>query len=406
MLEPQIISACMMDRGCFNLVEKYIENKDIGPETQKILGIIRGYYERDPTAQACDRELVETSIFAGIPEHLDKHKEIFRAYLARVPREVSVPNLSQYIIELKQDRIAHELHQALLSKSDRQRIDRLIDKWRELRSFTPDDKAGAEVYTGWDVGDLVGTHFDPKNLIRLLPKALNDRCDGGAKPGHHIYVFALTEMGKTLFVVNLVYGFLKQNLRVLVIGNEEPIADWNMRLVNRMTGMTKNEVKSDPDRATSILSTTKYSNFTIAGMSPGRFSDVRDLCAELDPHVVVLDQLGNMDMGATDGKTVQLLKAATEARQLGKSESRLIVSVGQASDDAYNRPILRRNDIQWSNVDVPGQLDLQIGIGANEEMEQQGLRRISLPKNKLGGKHDWFDVRFIPEYSRVEELAA
>lgn len=412
MLELKLLSAAAMNRGCFNLVDKYIDSKELTPETSKILGILREYYERDAKASSVDWEIVQERVYQSIPEHLDKHKQIFQEFFKRIPKEVSVENLSEYIIETKRARINSELNQALLRKAPDKELQSLMEKWRELSADSlAEGDAGEEIYSGWKVEDLVKDHFDSKNLVKLLPVTLNNRVDGGAKPGHHLYVYAPTELGKTGFCVNLSYGFLVQKLRVLYIGNEDPIADINMRLINRITGKTKHEVKSaigEGGNATAELQNSlnkaNYSNFTIAGLAPGSFSKIKELTNDLDPHVVVLDQLGNLDSGVSDTQTIQLLTASRKARALAKEESRVVVSVGQAADNCYGKAILRKNDVQWSNVDLPGQLDLMIGMGATEEMEVMGTRRINLPKNKLSGNHDYFDVRFVKELSKVEEL--
>jgi len=403
--ELKIISASMMDKGCFSLVDKYIENKELSPEGQKIVSIIREFYTRDPQAKACDRELVKELVIKSIPEHMEKPRQALELTLERIPEEVSAENLSAYIIAVKREQVEHELQLGLLAKKPAKEIAGVMDKWRELESdaFVLEEEE-REVYTGWDVEDLVKEHFDQSNLIKLLPRKLNDKVDGGAKPGHHILIFAPTEMGKSAFCINLSYGFLKQRLRVLYVGNEDPIADLDMRLVNRITKMNKHEVRGAPAVAKEKIQGTPYDLFTIAGLSPGNFMQIKELTSDIDPHVVILDQLSNLDMRMSDSPTLQLMKASKEARQLGKSEARLVVSVAQASDDAYGRLNLRRNDVQWSNVDLPGQIDLMLGIGGTEEMENAGTRRISFPKNKLSGDHEPLDVLLIKEHSEIKEF--
>lgn len=401
-MELKILSAAMMDKGCYNLINKYIEAKDVGPETWKILKVIGEYYERDPTARSADRELVEDSTRRSIPDHNDKARDVIKEVFGRIPKEVSVDNLSEYIISTKRERVQSELHQSLLARKPARELSALMEKWREFEQLQLND-VSEEVYTGWSVKDLVSKHFEPGRLIKLLPGTLNRRTDGGAKPGHHILVFAPTELGKTLFCVNFCYGFIRQGLKVLYIGNEDPIAEIQMRLVNRITSLTKDEVRKGAETIDDALTKANYGNFTIAGLAPGTFSAIKDITSELDPHVVILDQLGNIEMGI-DNPTQSFLAAAKAARALGKSEQRLVCSVAQASDSAYGRAILRKNDIQWSNVDVPGQLDLQLGLGSTEEMESAGLLRVAMCKNKLSGDGGWFDVRKVKEYSRIEDL--
>jgi archaellum biogenesis ATPase FlaH len=235
----------------------------------------------------------------------------------------------------------------------------------------------------------------------VWPPALNEVLDGGAKPGHHILVFAPTEMGKTLFVINAVAGFLKQGLRVLYCGNEDPAADILMRLMTRLTGMTKHEIRDNPTKAEKLLGERNWSKLTLASLAPGTFKQIHDLVDKYDPRVVVLDQLRNIAVDS-ENRTQALEKAATSARNLGKSKGLLVVSVTQAADSASGKTVLGRGDVDSSNVGIPGQCDLMIGIGADSSMEDQGLRILSLPKNKLSGKHTPIPVTFNYALSRIE----
>jgi hypothetical protein len=142
--------------------------------------------------------------------------------------------------------------------------------------------------------------------------------------------------------------------------------------------------------------------FHIVEMSPGTFPRIAKLVDKYLPKVVVLDQLRNIDV-KSDNRTQALEKAATEARNLAKRAGVLVVSITQAGDSASGRRILTRGDVDGSNVGIPGQCDVMVGIGATEEEEQQGMRTISLPKNKLGGRHDHFTCNFDVQHSKVIE---
>ena len=101
--------------------------------------------------------------------------------------------------------------------------------------------------------------------------------------------------------------------------------------------------------------------------------------------------------------TQQLEKAATEARNLAKSRRVLVVSVTQAGDSATGKAVLGRGDVDSSNVGIPGQVDLMIGVGATSEQEKNNVRVLSFPKNKLSGRHEHFMINIDPLTSRVVE---
>jgi archaellum biogenesis ATPase FlaH len=180
---------------------------------------------------------------------------------------------------------------------------------------------------------LLSKHFDKSGLIELWPRPLNDLVDGGAKPGHHILVFAPTEMGKTLMVINMVAGFLRNGHRVLYIGNEDPAPDILMRMMTRMTGLTKYEIMEKPDEAQKLLDQRNWNKFVLAALAPGSFGQIQKLVEKHNPKVVVLDQLRNLNV-ESENRTQALEKAATSARNLAKRNNVLVVSVTQAADSA------------------------------------------------------------------------
>jgi hypothetical protein len=191
----------------------------------------------------------------------------------------------------------------------------------------------------------------------------------------------------------------------LYIGNEDPIADIQMRLASNISGLTKHEIQADPEGAMYGLAGSGVENFHIAGMSPGSFPQIRKLVTRYKPHVVILDQLRNLDV-KLDSRTQALERAATEARNLGKRDSCVVVSIAQAGDSASGRRVLTRGDVDGSNVGIPGQLDAMVGIGATAEEEERGFRTISFPKNKLSGDHRQFSCTFNYQLSRVIDHAA
>ena len=112
----------------------------------------------------------------------------------------------------------------------------------------------------------------------------------------------------------------------------------------------------------------------------------------------------NIDV-KSDNRVVGLERAATEARNLGKRRKVLVVSISQAGDSASGKRVLDRGDVDFSNVGIPGQCDLMIGLGADENMERSNLRMISLPKNKISGDHDPIVITIDPTISKVVEDA-
>jgi hypothetical protein len=172
-------------------------------------------------------------------------------------------------------------------------------------------------------------------------------------------------------------------------------------MMSRLTGMTKYEIRENPKQAENLLNQRNWHLFTLVSLSPGTFSQIHRLVERTNPKIVILDQLRNISVDS-ENRTQALEKAATYARNLAKRYGVLVVSVTQAADSASRKTILDRGDVDSSNVGIPGQCDLMIGIGADPAMEDQGLRVLSFPKNKLSGRHTPIPCQFNYALSKVE----
>jgi hypothetical protein len=87
-------------------------------------------------------------------------------------------------------------------------------------------------------------------------------------------------------------------------------------------------------------------------------------------------------------------------RNIAKKYDAVAITVTQAGDSAEGKAVLDMGDVDSSNTGIPGACDVLLGIGATEQHKEQGLRILSLSKNKLGGVHDSFPVRFNPAISK------
>lgn len=373
----------------------------MSPVASLLLKLIDEYYGADREADRCDVDILASRVEREVQSN--KLAQAVVGALRALPSDVSSINVAQELSALRRDSIGKRLASLLAAGKSGREVSNLIEEYQKAGSGEPEVATDTpEVLRGSKVSDLLQKSFSKDGLIQLWPKVLNDHIDGGLRPGHHVLVFAPTEMGKTLFVVNAVAGFLKQGLVTLYVGNEDPAADLLMRIINRLTGMNKQEVQSDPEKAQSLLDKRNYDKLVMAPLAPGNFRQIGKLVDDYKPAVVVLDQLRNLDVDS-ENRTQALEKAATEGRNLAKSKSVLVVSVTQAADSASGKTVLSRGDVDGSNVGIPGQIDLMIGLGATEEMEKMNQRILSFPKNKLSGNHDPIPITIDPLLSKVIE---
>jgi archaellum biogenesis ATPase FlaH len=400
--ELKIVGAAFKSRDAFETINNNFNPNDISPEGGIAYGLILDFYSQDANASTCDLDILLSRVDRNIQSN--KNAEFVKKYLNQIAAsDVSAINVAKELVSIKSGAIGLKLASRLASGKTGADVRELMNEYLSLEESG--DKVGGdeeEEFQGITANELTTKHFTTDGLIQLWPKSLNDHIDGGVRGGHHILVFAPTEGGKTLFVINLCAGFLRQSLRVLYVGNEDPATDIMMRMINRLTGMNKYEVMESPLEADRILARRNWDRFTLAGLSPGTFPKIHQLIKKHDPQVLVLDQLRNIDVDS-ENRTQALEKAATLARNTARRHNIPVISVTQAGDSASGRTVLNRGDVDSSNIGIPGQTDLMIGIGANDEMEQRNMRTLSFPKNKISGRHQTLNITIDPLLSKVCE---
>lgn len=399
MKEKHVLSSAIQSRDAFLQIADHVERDDISEQGWIIWESICTYYDTDGDAQSIDGELLSEAVARKVAA--DKHKETFRQLVASIVAFESSPaNVVADLLETKRQRVGHELAASLLAGES---AGELFDQYNLLLGADTLSSGQEEQRRGLSVRDLVTGSFDRSGLVQVLPESLNRRLDGGVRPGHHLVLFARPEMGKTMMAIEMIAGFLMQDLTVLYCGNEDPIDDINMRVINRLSGMTKAEVMADPDGADQEVRLRGYENLILASLAPGTAREITGLIEQYEPHVLVLDQLRNLNMH-DDNYVTKLEKAATQAREWAKRYSCVVVSVTQAGDSASGKAILDLGDVDYSNTGIPSQADVMIGLGATDQNRMRGEVVISLPKNKISGDHSHFAVLAQPHLSKFESL--
>ena len=401
MRERQILASCIKDREAFDTIADHVGYKDFSEQGWVIWEGIRTYYDTDSGCVRVAADILSASITRHVAA--DKHKEMFERLVHSLDdMEVSPSNIVADLLATKRDIAGKQLAQSIVSgKHD---WDLLTTYQTLMDSESLDaDSDGDEVRQGFSVRELVSERFNKDNLIRVYPTALNDRLDGGVKPGHHIVLFARPEMGKTMMTIEMMAGFARQDLNTLYIGNEDPLDDITMRVVNRLSGMTKHEVIADPDKADARAREAGYESIILQALTPGTAREITKLVVQHEPHVLVLDQLRNLNMHQ-DNYVLALEQAAKQARQWAKRYSCVVVSVTQAGDSASGKAVLDMGDVDYSNTGIPSQCDVMVGMGQNSTHAANGEIVVSLPRNKVSGRHEYFAVSIEPQLSKINSL--
>lgn len=394
--ERYLVAALLQDRAAYDLVAGRLDPADFGAQAQLVVKAASQFYAKDPQAARVDMEVLRSLVTRTLAN--PKHAQAVLAWLADLPPEVSAINVAAEYRALRRHRVGLELAGKLAGGESGDAVDRLIEKYRLLGV----EGEGQADKPRLSLEELIG-EAGTAGRIRLGPAELGRHTAPGAARGHHIVVFARPEAGKSMFAINLAAGFLGQGLKVLYTGNEEPIADLQRRFLARLSGIRLSRLATDADalrRAVEKAEGRGYGGLYAQELVTGRTAEVEALVRKYQPDVLVVDQLRNLKApSGSGGNTAKDLDdIAKEVRRVAKANNCLLVSVTQAGDSAEGKLRLGMSDIEFSKTGIPGSADLMIGIGVNDQYHAANRRAVSLPKNKLSGKHSFFTLFVEPDF--------
>lgn len=408
-MENKILKSCLLDRASWELIASQELFKTEISTSKIIFAEITRYYKRDEKATSCDLDLVVKMLTKRYP----KQEQLFAAWADRITKlEVSPSNISQYLASLKEARLLEEI-QLAAQKGESKKVQLLSQSLLGLDIETS-TTAGYESYTGADISSMLTKHRR-ENLVKLLPSALNDVLDGGIPRGvnTNILLFAETEIGKSLFAINMAYGFCRAGLKVVYINNEESVESMLIRAMCRFgsydkVAITKQDVIDRYAYCHERAVAGGWGNLTMVPLGPGNISDLRTW-ASSGVDCVIVDQLLNLECGQDDSLAAKA-SVSKALRGIGKTNKIITVGLAQAnirkdmSGNIKHKLALDKGDVYGTNVAVPGDLDLMIGIGADHDFLEKNYRYLNICKNKISGRHTGFPVKILPQSSKVISL--
>jgi hypothetical protein len=164
--------------------------------------------------------------------------------------------------------------------------------------------------------------------------------------------------------------------------------------------MDKHEILANPGQARDRAFENGYANLVFLDLSPGSIAEIRRAVEKYEPLAVFVDQMANMEC-RSENKVEKNEILAARLRALAKKYDIITFIIHQASESAYSKLVLEKNDMYFSNVGVQGQMDLMLGIGSDAWHEQQNRRVMSITKNKISGDHSYFPITVNPSKSQI-----
>lgn len=185
-MTPQVIAAMIVDRTAWEVIAPQVSPKTLTPVTGLVFSGISKYYGLDQQAEFVDLSVLEDQVVAGLanPKWAPEVKQLL-SVVNEVAPSVSSKNVKEVFRIYKEDTIARELA-AKLASSDRTGAVDLMAEYQQLFDVSDIEKEP-------ELADLVAERFNKEGLMPILPMALNEALDGGARKEHHLLVFGRPE---------------------------------------------------------------------------------------------------------------------------------------------------------------------------------------------------------------------
>ncbi len=370
------------------LIRIGMASSDFGEAARCIVESAGEQYQRDAQLSSAEVSVLRSQVRRrfGAGSMADSVMD----FVASFPDDVSGINCIEEYRLLRLGRVSTSLATMLATGQHGTETQELLAKYKRLAAGEEGEKFKARL----DIGDF---DEDESARIPLSPSSLNTYIGGGVLRGHNITVYGRPDSGKSLFALNQAVSACRQGFKVLYVANEEPAQDITRRLLSRMVGLPVAKLRQRDvliqalDRAGDA-----YDNWYLYHRAGVTAKDIARQCAKIRPDFLIVDQLKNVSI-KHDNRALQLDMLARQVRELGIEYNCVTMSITQAGESAEGKLILSMTDVEWSNTGIPGAADLMIGIGLDAEYASTDKRMLSIPKNKVNGRHGAFPVWIDPQ---------
>jgi replicative DNA helicase len=231
----------------------------------------------------------------------------------------------------------------------------------------------------------------------------------GIGPAEFGIVFARPETGKSAFLISIIAGpggFCQQGAKVLYLGNEERTTRTKLRAIQACSGMTREEITSNPDLAMSKYQAIK-DRLIMKDVQEWDLDTINAYCEKIKPDAIFIDQADKVTIsGQYNSSHERLRELYRSLRELAKRHDCALIGVSQASAEAEGKTRVDFSMLEGSKTGKAAEADLIIGIGkasSGDDNEPDNRRFINVSKNKLSGFHGYVIAMIEPEVSRYVE---
>ena len=266
-----------------------------------------------------------------------------------------------------------------------------------------DDEFGPN--TTQDIDELL-LDMDNSNRAKFNIETLSRQVYGIQKTEFGI-IFAISNVGKTAFVVSLALapgGFVDQGHKVVILGNEESTRRTVARAYSAATGLTKEEILADSEKAKVIYAARSRGLIEYIDTQDWDLDKIERYIKKEEASIVFIDQADKVTIGGSFNASHERLREVyRRIREVAKRQNCAIFGVSQASAEAEGKTRLSFTMMEGSKIGKASEADLIIGIGKTEVEPDDEIRHLTISKNKISGWHGTIATKIHPQISRYTE---
>lgn len=404
MIEKALLKA-LEDREVFLKYHDLVRESSVTRETWTILTDVGQWFETNSSDSVDWNAFASWFCLVQHPSYKHDTLAVYRAVLEGL-EEYKCEDTSESILQALHEReVATNAERIAASIAEGTGEYSMEDLSNSLQDFKP---VIEEVRTVTDDIDELSRFLTASGLSWRLEE-LNVSI-GPIGKGDLIGVGARPETGKTTFLASEVSWFLTQTDKDIVwFANEEAGERVRWRIIQAITNRTTEEILKDKAGTMKLYRAAGGERIRLIAAPSISFPEIRKTLSNLNPCMVIYDQLRNVRGFERSGTDVERLKALyREARALA-SEYGPSIAVHQARGDAEGELYPMQQQLEGTQTEVQGALDVQIMIGrSHDPVYNEDLRGINIVKNKLTGgdrsdaskRHAKWEVQIDPDRAR------
>jgi replicative DNA helicase len=405
--EILILKLFLKDRDNYIKYSHIMSTLILDKEFVIIYKTIEKYYETIPTHSYIGQD--EYTNFFLLHHNTLKDKDIILDLTKQIYNvDVSDSLMGEVIKNLLEKDTCNKIVQKLLPVLSENKFGILSSVEGDLKSYlklvTKENQDSP--FEDTPLEDLLENHVTGEGLHWRL-SCLNEDI-GVLRPGYLGHMFARTDSGKTSWLCSELSYMAKQLVddeNIIWFGNEENVGRIKLRLYSALLNEPLDRIVQYKDAALEKFELQGGNKIKFVGQIHD-IKQIRNICFEYKPKLIVIDS-GDKVSFSGDSKyegANRLGQLYYLYRQLVDEFGLIGLTVGQASAEAAGKKWLEMHMLDNSKTGKPKEMDFIVGLGRTLGSEEDGIRYINIPKNKLIGRNGKFAIKFNPATGRFSNL--